>query len=533
MTSTMHSWTSAGNIPATQELKPCTQKAAAMGDGEGVEMKPTLVVVSLDKHWSALTSLLQETLGGEGNGVSLSSAGPYRVCDVTVDRRCLSLLSVPLTPNMSRDDVGQALDGCFRSNSRGAVVFLLLIQGGRYTKEKELVEVLQQRFGAEVFKFLVVLSLERDTVVVVDVLDDSLLDLIQLCDGRFCRATGPPATRGELAALHKTVEQVLEENGAGGYSQEMLDEARRRDTEDTAMGFLLEKLLRADEQAEAFEETRARELEELERRQAEERRSEAEEKGRYRAKKESLEEAVRSYASMVHPPQMNCAPPDDETRKTSIVLVGLSGSGKTSTMNLIQQRAGRQYSLQDPGLPVPQPTTSCRRKEVVHRGETLLLVDTPELLDEDGAEDLDAVKDCLALALPGPHVFFLVLQVGRFTQGEVELFGQLPRIFGAQFAERCVVVFTRGDDKTARSVDRYVARAPAALQEIVRRCGSRYYALNVMGSRQTGLSHPQVKELLSGVSNVVASHAGEPLATRRFSVEELRDRMGRMEEAGL
>ncbi|KAJ3582975.1 hypothetical protein NHX12_000046 [Muraenolepis orangiensis] len=495
-------------------------------------MEQTLVVVSSDQLWSALTSLLQEDLAGEGSNMSLSSAGPYRVCDVTLDQRPLRLLSVALKQNTSKEDMGQALEGCFRSTDHGAVLFLLLIQGGHYAKEEELVRILQERFGAEVFKFLVVLSLERDAVVVVDVLDHSLNDLIDLCNGRFCLVTGPPATRGELLELQKMVDRALEENGAGGYSREMLEQASRSNTEDTAMGLLLEKLLRSDEQQTAFrekvrlrEEERAGELEELKRSQAEEKRRETEENQRLQENTESLEEAILSlfFLSNVQ---------DDETRSTCVILVGQSGSGKTSTMNIILKRAHQRYTPEDPGLQVPQPTTCCRRREVLRGGEKLVLVDTPELLDEDGSEDVEAVKDSLALALPGPHAFLLVLQTGRFTQGESRLLAQLPKMFGPRFAERVVVVFTHGDDdrtsEASGALERYVASAPAALREMVRRCGSRYHAVNV-GSRRAALRHPQVRELLSGVGKLVASHAGEPLASKRFPNEGLRERKENME----
>ncbi|CAL8302877.1 unnamed protein product [Boreogadus saida] len=510
------------------------------GRDNGAELRRSLVVVSSDALWSTLTSVLQDNPGGEGIGVALSSAGPVRVCDVTVDQWCLRLLSVGLGNDSSPEAVGRALDGCFRSVGRGAAVFLLLLRGGRYAEEEEaLTGVLRERFGPEVFRFLLVVSLERDTVVVVDVLDDGLLELLRLCDGRFCRVTGAPATRAELAALRAAVERTLEEHGAGGYSREMLGEAGRRNTEDTAVGLLTEKLLRAEELQEAFGETvrqreveRGRELEALKRRQEEERKSEAEERSRYQEKKKSLEEAVRSHAFMVQL-EMNGAT-EDETRKTSVILVGLSGSGKTSAMNLILRRADQRYSPSrdpHPGPPEPRPattTTRCLGKEAHHRGQRFLLVDTPELLDEDGAENLEVVKDCLALALPGPHVVLLVFQTGRFTRGEAQLLAQLPKTFGPRVLERSVVVFTRADDgQTSRSVERYVADdAPAALRETVRRCGSRYHGLNV-GESRSALSFPQVKDLLAGVRRLVASHAGEPMASRRFSAEELGKRKER------
>lgn len=80
-------------------------------------------------------------------------------------------------------------------------------------------------------------------------------------------------------------------------------------------------------------------------------------------------------------------------------------------MNLILQRAGNQYSTNETFPEAPPPTLVCERKEVYTEGMQIILVDTPELWDEDGAENLEVVKDCLALALPGPHVFLLVLQV--------------------------------------------------------------------------------------------------------------------------
>lgn len=214
----------------------------------------------------------------------------------------------------------------------------------------------------------------------------------------------------------------------------------------------------------------------------------------------------------------------------SVVLLGLSGSGKSSALNLILERAGNQYPINASSHEPPQPTLACERKEVFAAGRRFILVDTPELWDEDGVENLELVKDCLALSLPGPHIFLLVLQVERFTQGECEMLWHLQKIFGREFAEHTIVLFVRFEDNQNRSqrIYDYVAGAHATLQDLIRKCGSRYYELNFAKS-QNALSYPQVKDLLSGINKLAASHGGRSYSTR-FTVQELQERKKVIEE---
>lgn len=210
----------------------------------------------------------------------------------------------------------------------------------------------------------------------------------------------------------------------------------------------------------------------------------------------------------------------------SVILLGLSGSGKSSALNLILKRAGNQYSTEESSPEPPRPTLFCERKEAFAAGRRLILVDTPELWDEDGVEHLELVKDCLALSLPGPHAFLLVLQLERFTQGECEMLGRLQRIFGRDFAEHAVVLLVRRDGERRRpqAINDYVAGAHAALRDLIRKCGSRFYELNASAESQSAVSYPQVKDLLSGVNKLVASHGGRAYTSRRFPVQELQQR---------
>ncbi|XP_068194964.1 GTPase IMAP family member 8-like [Antennarius striatus] len=490
-------------------------------------MKQLMVVLSTPDQWISLKSLLQ--IGSKDNHlkITFSSLGSHQVCDLTVDGRLISLHYPDLQEDMTEESINQAIDGCCKSCINGTCTFLLLIQGGHYIKtERRIIEILQVYFGIEALKFLIVLSLEVGKVS--DILDDALLELINMCEGRYCQITSPTA-RDELCALLKMVDYMLNKNNTSGYTAAMLTEAKKRNAANTSMRILRQKSHEAEEEEQAFkqmvkqrEEDREKEMEMLKAKHAEERQKEATGKKQHEMRREGLEEAVRSHGTVVR--RQMSATEEDDAKKISVILLGFSGSGKSSAFNVILERAGNRYSVNKSSPKRPQPTLFCERKKVFADGQQLILVDTPELWDEDGVENLDVVKDCLALSLPGPHVFLLVLQVGRFTQGECEMLGQLQRIFGRDMAEHAIVLFVRfdGSQERPQSISEHVAGAHASLQSLVQKCGSRYYDLNITKTHEA-LSYPQVKDLLSGIYKLVASYGVRPHSMKRFSVKELRE----------
>ncbi|XP_061552984.1 uncharacterized protein LOC133413084 isoform X2 [Phycodurus eques] len=502
--------------------------ARVMSNNGDVDIKQAMVVLSTDDQWSSLVSLLKESAVVDKE---LTSRGSQQVYfDLVPEKRLVCLSRADIPGDATEEEVSRAVNGCFEAGEDAISAFLLLIQGGNYTsRQMRLVELLQVHFGAEAFKYLLVVSLEDGKTA--DTLDDALLELIDACDGRYCRLTAS-AARDKMNALVSMVDYTLAESG--GYGRAAPDEAKRKSTEDTAMSILRQKVREAEERLEAFgrmaaqsEERRAKEAEELRAKHVEERRKEAAERKRYEIKKESLEEAVISHLHIK--PHVH----DDDANNLSVVLLGLSGSGKTSALGLISARAGNRYRDSGSDAETPRPTLACARREVCAAGRRLVLVDTPELWDEDGVENPEKVKDCLALALPGPHVYLLVLQVGRFTWGESQMLAHLQKAFGKDAAERAVLLFVRMDSGPARPqrVHDYVAGAHAALRQLVRRCGSRYYELSLAAAPRDGLTYPQVRELLAGIYKLAASHGGRGHSVKRFSVRELQDRKKAMEDS--
>lgn len=113
-------------------------------------------------------------------------------------------------------------------------------------------------------------------------------------------------------------------------------------------------------------------------------------------------------------------------------------------------------------------------------GRQLVLVDTPEMWDEDGAENPELVKDCLALALPGPQVFLLVLQKwGASPRASAACRGTCRRSLGGTLPN------APSSSSSAPAGGRGLRRSAASWPE--QKCGSRYYELNVAGP-QSALS---------------------------------------------
>ncbi|XP_065822284.1 GTPase IMAP family member 8-like [Labrus bergylta] len=488
-----------------------------MAKHNGVRNTAQMMVISSLEEWFSFKSLLQNYSNEKHLQLTFSSLGSNQVCDLAVDGRSFSLHYAALKEDLTEEGITLAIEGCFKSCTDRICTFLLLIEGGHFTKrERRMIEILQAHFGAEALKYLVVLSLEDGKVA--ETMDDALLELITMCNRRYSQITAA-AAHEKLCSLLDTVDQMT------AYTEAMLTEAKRRSTEDAAMRMLKEKEQVFKIMVQREEERRAKEMEELMAKHAEERKKEADEGKTFEKGKESLEEPVVSHRDRLQL-QMNATEDNDDTKKKSVILLGLSGSGKSSALNLILERTGNKHSNDESSHEAPQ-TLCCERKQVLAAGRKLVLVDTPELWDEDEVEDLEVVKDCLSLSYPGPHVFLLVLQVGRFTRGESEMLQRLQKIFGRELVEYAIVLFISFDG--SQKIDDYVMEAHATLQDLIRKCGSRYYVLNAAKS-QNALSCPQVENLLSGINKLVASHGGRPYPVRRFTEQELQERRRGIEE---
>ncbi|XP_026036444.1 GTPase IMAP family member 7-like [Astatotilapia calliptera] len=184
----------------------------------------------------------------------------------------------------------------------------------------------------------------------------------------------------------------------------------------------------------------------------------------------------------------------------SIVMIGKTGVGKSAVGNTILGKTN--FS----SCPLLGSVTEVCEKGVAQMGNrSVSVVDTPGIMDVANSDEFikKEIKKCVEDSSPGPHVFLLVFQVGRFTKEEKNSVKALQELFGPEINQHMIVLFTRGGDLEDMTIEEYVNEADLGLQHIIESCGNRFHVFD-----NTSSDRKQVEQLVKKIDDMVAANGG-------------------------
>ncbi|XP_038139281.1 immune-associated nucleotide-binding protein 9-like [Cyprinodon tularosa] len=154
-------------------------------------------------------------------------------------------------------------------------------------------------------------------------------------------------------------------------------------------------------------------------------------------------------------------------------------------------------------------TKKCVKTKTEVDGRSVYVVDTPGLFDTSlSLEEIqEELVGCINYVAPGPHVFLLVIRIGRFTSEEIQTLENIKKIFGKNSEKFTIVLLTGGDslEEEGSTVKDYIKNeSEDSFKKLIKDCGGRYHLFN----NKDPANRTQVRELIKKIDTMVKENGG-------------------------
>ncbi|XP_052463184.1 GTPase IMAP family member 7-like [Carassius gibelio] len=153
------------------------------------------------------------------------------------ERREIYVIDTPgiLDTSKSKDLIKREILRCIQVSSPGPHAFLLVLQIGRFTTEEQRsVQALQELFGQEASKYMIVVFTHGDALDGKSIEDyvkeghQELRRVIQSCGSRYVVFNNTNKDRVQVRKLIEKIDEMVAANGGNCFTQAMFKEAEEK-----------------------------------------------------------------------------------------------------------------------------------------------------------------------------------------------------------------------------------------------------------------------------------------------------------------
>ncbi|XP_073717316.1 GTPase IMAP family member 8-like [Misgurnus anguillicaudatus] len=210
---------------------------------------------------------------------------------------------------------------------------------------------------------------------------------------------------------------------------------------------------------------------------------------------------IMSLSVELIPFSLSLLPEETFASELLIVLLGMSGSGKSAARSMIFGRDERSQA----------GVSTATQKITKERGrldrDQVSVLDTPDWFSSGfSMEQIKQNIQLISMCSSGPYAFLLVIPIKHeFSEEEREMVKNMEKTFEEISWERVMILFIITDEQENQNIDQSSFIQHSYYQELVKKCGERFhlFSFSQIGNRD------QVPELLEKIKKMVGGNVSD------------------------